>query len=316
MIEPLIADDKSVKTLYMTIYSFHMPAFIVISGMLSRAELNQKSVLKTVGAVLVPFVVFTLFYELFEYVTTGHPSSYLKNLRPYWMLWFLYSLFIWKMILPLFLRVSYPVTVSIALSLAAGYFESIGYFLGVSRTIYFFPFFVVGHKMTHKRLREMRIKYSGLLFRMFFSGIIVMNVLFFAAFDGIEEKWLYGSFSYSKLGYEGLDGLMMRALLLLMAFSTLFSFLMLVPNSKNRLFSRGKNSLYVYVWHGFFIKVFVGIGLVSMVAQLPLWIALSVFFIVSALLTLLLSRDFIAEKTHRLFFAPVERMIYKKLDKN
>lgn len=315
MIESLISTDPIIKTIYLSIYSFHMPAFIFISGMLSKSDINQKVILKMIKSILVPFIVFTIFYELFSYITTGHISSYSKNLQPYWILWFLYSLFIWKLFLPIILSFKFPITISLVIALAAGYFESIGYFLGLSRTLYFFPFFIFGYKFTLKTLIEIKSKYKSKLYLFIFSVIIILNITFFVFYSEIQHQWLYGSYSYHQLGSEGITAGLTRLLLFFISISTVFSILMLIPDKKNKILSKGKNSLQVYVWHGFFIKVLTGTAIISAIGNYSILISIPILFSISVLLTFILSCDFFAEKTDQLIINPVQLLILKKANK-
>ena len=308
MIEPIISTDSVIKTIYLSIYSFHIPAFIVLSGMLSKCDIKQEEILKIVKSILLPFIIFTLFYELFNYRTTGAISSYSKNIQPYWLLWFLYSLFIWKLLLPFVLRFRFPLIISLFIAIGAGYFKSIGYFLGLSRTLYFFPFFIIGYKFTSKALMEMKSKYNSPLYLLIFSGVIVFNITLFSIFSDMQHQWLYGSYSYSRLGAEGVTAGGTRLLLFFVSLSTVFSILMLIPNRRSKILSKGKNSLQVYVWHGFFIK-FTGAAIISAVGNYPVSISMPVLFCTSALLTLILSHDFIAEKTQRLIISPAQSLI-------
>ena len=46
LIEPLIKDSVIIKVIYMSIYSVHMPIFVIISGMLASIKLDKERLLK------------------------------------------------------------------------------------------------------------------------------------------------------------------------------------------------------------------------------------------------------------------------------
>ena len=307
MIEPVIQTQPVFKVLYLSIYSFHMPAFIFLSGMLSKPALNQSDILKLVKSLIIPFVVFSLFYEGLNFCNTGELSQYTKNLQPFWILWFLYSLFIWKLCLPLLLKTKVPIVISLALSLAAGYFDGTMP-LGFSRTFYFLPFFVIGHTVSPKALIETKRKFAAKGFALMFAGLLVLNVLFFAKFADLLPQWLYGSYGYSSLGSSGITAPATRFMFLLIALITLTSVLMLIPNTPNKLLSKGKNSLYVYLWHGIFIQLYAGAIVLSVTGTFPVLISLLILALVSATLTIGLSLDLIAVKTQRLILEPVQSL--------
>ncbi|MGR5132550.1 acyltransferase family protein [Vibrio alfacsensis] len=79
LIEPLIEHSPIIKVAYLSIYSFHMPVFVIISGMLSRSDASSEAVAKVIRNILVPFIAFT--YEAFNYFTTGSIIFFSMNLR-------------------------------------------------------------------------------------------------------------------------------------------------------------------------------------------------------------------------------------------
>jgi hypothetical protein len=60
---------------------------------------------KHAGGALVPLIVFSILYEVFDRVLFGKFSNYAARLYPYWILWFLWSLLIWRIILPVVVKV-------------------------------------------------------------------------------------------------------------------------------------------------------------------------------------------------------------------
>jgi fucose 4-O-acetylase-like acetyltransferase len=309
MIEPILHVSPAIKTVYLFIYSFHIPAFVLISGALSKNILTGDGFLKLVKSILVPFVVFTVLYEFFSLFHEGEFSRSTKNFEPYWLLWFLYSLFIWKLLLPVFLNFSFPVLFSIVLSIGAGYLDSVGYSLGLSRTLYFFPFFILGYKLKPKLANHRRkIGVSMILL----LGVLVLNISTFAYFHEMRQEWLYGSYSFSKLENYGLLAGIKRLLIYGVSFITALSVLMLVPDKKMAISEKGINSFHVYLWHGFFVKILSGIGLIAAIGQLPVASSLPILFILSLLLTLFLSKEYIAESTQRYLIGPANNLLLNR----
>lgn len=54
--------------LYNFIYSFHMPAFVAISGFLFKAETAPSKLVKTI---LIPFVVYNVIFEISSFTSFG-----------------------------------------------------------------------------------------------------------------------------------------------------------------------------------------------------------------------------------------------------
>lgn len=311
VMEPVIENSPVIKATYLSIYSFHMPAFVIVSGMLSRSDASSEAVAKTVRNILVPFVVFTVAYEVFNYLTTGSISNYSKNIQPYWILWFLYSLFLWKLMLPTVLKCKFPISLTLLIAVCAGYFDSVGYDFGLSRTLYFLPFFVIGHKITPEVFTEFRNKYATRLNTTTLI-VIVLNLVFFAYNNDMPHQWLYGSFSYSRLGSDGISAGLIRLGFMFISLLTAFAVLMLIPVGSSKILSQGKNSLYVYAWHGFFIKAFIILGVPMLLTSYSVVTCLSFLFVFSVILTLTLSQEFIANKTKQLVLNPLHHILQSR----
>jgi fucose 4-O-acetylase-like acetyltransferase len=126
----LVTNSPVLKTVYLLIYSFHIPMFVLISGMLTKTELTKKVLFGQVSSLLIPLLVFEVLYELLEFARYDTLSHYTLNLQPYWMLWFLWSLFFWKLLLPVLCCFRFPVIISLIIGVGAGYCSQTGYYLG------------------------------------------------------------------------------------------------------------------------------------------------------------------------------------------
>src|SRR5690606_24404482 len=71
-----ILDDGAVETAYRVVYTFHMPAFILISGYFSRSfDLRTKHVKRLITGVIVPYVIFETAYSLFQRFGNDDPDN-------------------------------------------------------------------------------------------------------------------------------------------------------------------------------------------------------------------------------------------------
>ena len=84
-IEPAYNNNTLLYTLKWLIFSFHMPAFIFISGYFSKRELPF---LTLVRKLLVPYVIYELCYY-FMYTELLHKDTGLYFLRPKFSLWYI-----------------------------------------------------------------------------------------------------------------------------------------------------------------------------------------------------------------------------------
>jgi fucose 4-O-acetylase-like acetyltransferase len=123
--------------LYLLIYSFHMPAFVFLTGYYARFE-PKKIVLK----LIVPYIIFQVWYVYFS-------GNRLQFTPPYWILWYLFAVIIWKLLLPLCeKKLKLSLIIAVIIALLAGFDDTIGYYLSLSRIIVFFPFFLLGNLLS------------------------------------------------------------------------------------------------------------------------------------------------------------------------
>lgn len=308
LIEPIINRNDVIKVIYMSIYSFHMPVFIILSGMLSKIDTSESRVVKNITSLIVPFLVFTILYEIFNIITKGGISHYTIAWQPYWILWFLFSMFIWKASLPIIMQFRFPLLFSIIISLAAGYVNDVGYFLGLSRTLYFFPFFIAGYIFGPKALSN---RFLVKIPKSVFLLVLILNVYIFWVCRELPHQWLYGSLPYAKVGSVEIHTFLIRAALYLISFISSISILMLIPNKESKLTKLGKNSLFVYVWHGFFVKAAIYFGLIHILSNISNTFALTILFITALIITALLSSQLIAAQTEKCLLRPFRKLILK-----
>ncbi|WP_099223653.1 acyltransferase family protein [Listeria costaricensis] len=254
LLQTFIAEYENVRILYLYIYTFHMPAFILMSGYFAKGFRKKGYLSKTIKKLILPYLIFQLIYSIFYYFLLGEDSLSLKILDPEWSMWFLLSLCFWNLMLYLFARFSAKkgLVIAFSLGLLAGYFDMIGGYLSLSRTFVFFPFFLVGFFMTkeHFKLLQTRsAKLVGMLVTLLILGFIILN-------PEMNEDWFLGSKPYDKLVDVKSLGMLIRLAVYGISFLSVFAFFTFVP--KRRLFFTkwGKNTLYVYLLHGFFIKTF------------------------------------------------------------
>jgi len=306
LIELLINKNTLLKAIYLSIYSFHMPLFILIAGMLTKIIYSEKQINKTISGILIPFILFTILYEILNLFIYGNLSNYTLNFQPYWILWFLFSLFIYKILLPIIIKFKFPVLLSIITSLLAGYINSIGYSFGISRTLYFFPFFIIGYIYLDSLLLKL-----NKIPKKYYIIIIFLNIIFFYYMRDMPHQWLYGSYSYGRLDMKEWFSWLIRLSFYIISFITSISVLMIIPDKELFFTKFGINSLYVYLWHGFFIKFISALGLIILIKSLPSFALIIVIFLIALIISSFLSLTFIKNFTYNMLIKPIERILLK-----
>jgi fucose 4-O-acetylase-like acetyltransferase len=148
LVEGMIHEVSVARDIYVAIYLFHMPLFVMVAGIFAKPTVTRRDLDSLLERILLPLIVFQLFYLSFSFLKTGNlPSSIFQ---PYWVLWFLLSIALWRITLPTILRLKMPLLLLTSTTAISGYDVTIGYTFSLSRTIYFAPFFFLGFCMGKK----------------------------------------------------------------------------------------------------------------------------------------------------------------------
>lgn len=240
LIEPWIQSVYGLKVLYIFIYSFHMPAFVLIAGYFAKFTKDYSAKgLQYLGL----FFLFTLLY----WPISG--KGILANLiTPYWVLWFLVSLILWYVLLQLFVKLKHPILISLLVAILAGYINQIGYIASLSRTLVFFPFFLSGYYFNKDAFNLLPKAKAIAIIAIAFSAFMFLGKY-------IDHRWFYGSFPYSSLGHPEWYAGIFRTGFYTLASIMIISFLSLVPTAKRFYTFIGRHTLYIFLFHGLIIKV-------------------------------------------------------------
>ncbi|WP_088006449.1 acyltransferase family protein [Indiicoccus explosivorum] len=278
-------------SIYETIYLFHMPAFILISGYFAKGFRKQGYYLKITKSLLIPYAIFQLIYSFFYFFSGKHETLSFTWLDPYWTLWFLLSLFLWNVLLPLFAKSPKMIIPAVALGLVAGWFDSVGSFLSLSRTLVYFPLFLAGYYFSRPFFTQLQRK--GVRIAAVFVLLAVAGFNHFALPNDMTG-WLLGSVSYGTLGASWWEGTAFRFFWYIGAAVATASFFALSPAKESLITRLGSKSIFIYLLHGFavkFILSFPGVREISQPAQLPALLLLTFF------VTLLLSCPAVTKTT-------------------
>lgn len=248
-----LQENEYLDTLYLVIYLFHMPAFILISGHFSRT-IKNKNDLKKIGKTLVlPYIIFQIAYTFYYKNIFGDDVTY-DFLEPRYALWFLLSMVMWKLMLTIFGRHWIMLIVSVAVSLFAGYISEVNEWLSLARTFFFFPFFLMGYYMNRENFAKMKNKWNISIVSIL--GIVLVFVIHLYG-DVRWQEWLFGRIPYEEIEVPILEiGALSRLLVYVFMFVATYIFLSLVPKNKRWYTNVGAKTLCVYLLHLFIIRAF------------------------------------------------------------
>ncbi|MEQ4715320.1 acyltransferase family protein [Nonomuraea sp. B19D2] len=241
---PTLSAD-SARALYIFIYTFHMPLFVLISGYLSRNFWNSNAKTnKLVDTFLVPYVIVEVGYALLR-VSVGQKWS-LTIIDPAWLNWYLLALLFWRLSTPVWKRMKYPVPVAIAIYLFAGFSQIEGDF-SMDRFFGLMPFFVIGLVMQPEHFEMLNRRWLKVVavFTMLGAAAVAIYVAPKAPLDPF-----YFKASFQDLDLSWYMGLGLRAGLLVCALAMCFAVLALVPRGETWFSDLGTRTLYCYLLHG------------------------------------------------------------------
>lgn len=233
------------------ISSFHMPAFIYISGYFSK---RQHSLAELVQKLLIPYIVYECIYYLL-YTFILHRPTGLYLLYPKFSLWYILALFVWRLITPYFKKLPGHMIIAVAAGLLIGLSGMKDNFLSIPRILVFYPYFLAGYHMNREfftKMRSRKIRTLSAVFLLLCSVALVMNPIH----KMYDPKICYGRYNYHYLGQTPLEGILIRLICYGVGFTLTF-LIAFVITEKSTFFSfLGSRTMPIYIFHGLIYSCF------------------------------------------------------------
>ncbi|MEE1229369.1 MAG: acyltransferase family protein [Lachnospiraceae bacterium] len=260
------AESMKMKSLSIFIYSFHMPLFIFLSGLLQKRWDGEKKFDWNK-----PLFYIILGYTL-KFAIYGIKLVFGKNPTFHWfgdtgLPWYMFAMAAFMVITYLLRKVNPKIVLPlwIAVACAAGYVESIGSFLYLSRILVFFPFYYMGYHLNGKDVMEFTdLKPIKAL------SVLVISVVGYISLFKIDRAYHYirlltGRNAYSLVHVSGGVGWQDRLLCYGLAICMGAAMISLVPNRKLPVAGYiGQNTLQIYFWHRLVLYVIMYVNVAKM----------------------------------------------------
>lgn len=244
-IEPCYQNNDFLYTLKWLIVSFHMPAFIFISGYFSKRELPFSVIVRKL---LIPYIVYEFIYYFF-YIFVLHKETGLHLLYPKFSLWYLLALFVWRTVTPYVKKCPYYMPAAITAGLLIGLSGMQDNYLSLPRILYFYPFFLAGINFNRGTVTKFGKTYIRVLSA---AGIAVFTVLiaFAPVCRSLSVKICYGRYNYDFLEQDMAEGILCRAVCYTIGFAMTFAVMMLIPERRTFCSYIGTRTMAIYLFHG------------------------------------------------------------------
>ena len=224
-----------------------MPLFTFVSGYFctKSKRTTQEKVIK----IFKIYLGVQIFYFLLNKFVFSS-SLTLEFFTPQWTMWYLLSLIFWYILSDYIKDKKKWLILSLIVSLAIGFDDSVGSYASVSRTFFFLPYFVAGMMFKKEYLEKLKNYRIHLLL----SSIVVLFVLYLLK-DGTMIELL---FEYTKYGFyydNRLFPFFIRIFHYIGSFILGGLILSFIPSKATKLHTIGQNSLIMYICHGAVIKL-------------------------------------------------------------
>lgn len=291
VIESYVNKSDMFKSLFLFIYTFHMPLFIFISGLFQKqfSDTNKLRINKVAYFValgfLLKFVNTLCKYVRFKEIKINFLSS--SSIE-----WFMFVLAMYIVTVYILRKVHPALTISISLVAACvgGYFHFINDFLFLSRYFVFLPIYLLGYYLTPETVlkisKNLAVKTASGILAVFYFVLCFRNVDFVYQL----RRLFTGKNPYSTLPFE--CGFQHRLLCYAISAVMCIAVICFIPNIKIPILSKmGANTLSVYFWHIPLLNLIRSTDFFKIVLSLgdPLYKIVLLSF--SVLLTIVLSLD-------------------------
>ena len=300
------AESSTITGVYLFLYLFHMPVFAFISGYFSKTFEPR---VKDVAFLLIPYVFFQIAYISYYSVLglqDGEWGEGMSLTLPFMHNWYLLSLVGWRLMSLYARQWRYAVPFSFVLALLAGFEPSIEWHYSASRTICFFPFFLLGIKAEACVLDKL-VHFRGLAWLLLLSAFVFSMAI---SYIGPATASLIAWTSFYATGYDLpsqiVTGPAYRLGLYSAAVVLGLSFLAIVPRKKTWFTHLGMRTMTVYLLHNFFV-----FGLKKIYPHYQPWITEGILLVSAIGTTFLLSTAFVHQGL-QYPFVMINRLLKKK----
>lgn len=231
------------------IYLFHMPAFIFISGMFAKHNIQQHRyghIFSLLWYYLLAKVILFIGQWLLNYPSVPTFSLFSESGIP----WYLFAMFWFEIIALTLDRFDHRLVAAgiILVAMFAPYWHGLGDFLVLARVVGFMPYFYFGYLMDPQKL-------ASQLEHRRWIGLILMVIAFVGVwftFPHLGNTWGFvtSRLPYIKMGPAYLKyGPLMRLIFGSGVIVLIFSLGTIVPEVSGSLAGLGAKTLQIYIFH-------------------------------------------------------------------
>lgn len=258
------------KSLYLTIYSIHMPLFIFISGLfLKPMDKSTKFPKQKVISYILIGIVLRIIMAVLRLLLGKNMSYSLLDMYDSFT-WFMWAMAVFITMIWIFREYNTKIILMLSLLIGcmAGYDKFLGDKFALMRIVVFLPFFIAGYMIKPEHLAAFLskrwIKVVSIFIVIGFTALFFINTDIYPYLRPIFT----GRNTFSVLGRFSKFGFAVRILCYII--STLFglALMSLVPNINIGIISKtGSKTLQIYFWHQVFLVLLSHFGVYGLISS-------------------------------------------------
>lgn len=246
------------KSLFLIIYSVHMPLFIFISGLFTKPMDKETKFpkQKVISYVLIGIAIRIMMALLSIILNEDFKYSVLDMYDSF--AWFMWAMAVFISIVWLFREYNTKIflLISLVIGCMSGFDKNLGDKLVLMRIVVFLPFFIIGYMIKPEQiLRLISKKWLKIISALFVVGILLLFIFYTDTYK-LFRSMFTGRNNFSYLGEYYNFGFIVRGVTYAVSALFGFSLLCLVPNKNLGFLSGvGTKTLQIYFWHKAFLFV-------------------------------------------------------------
>ncbi|MGW0929712.1 acyltransferase family protein [Streptomyces sp. NPDC002644] len=252
-------------------WAFRVPTFVLLAGVFSSAgPLGARPLRSLVQSIALPGLLFGLLFSLENWALGAEFQVHVAQLP--WNLWFLMSLFFWRLFLPLVVQLRFPLATTTVVALGVGYLPEFGMQFSASRTLVYLPLFYLGWWIGQGGLASWFTRRWTLPVAV--AGIAASAAVGLLWHRDVEGRWLSMRHAYSPDDPMSLEwAWLIRLTVLACAAALVLCLLRVMPRRRLPLISSmGAGGFTIYLLHPLVILPFREKGVIERVDR-PLEVA-------------------------------------------
>jgi Fucose 4-O-acetylase and related acetyltransferases len=233
---------RTIDIIVDSIYFFHMPAFVFVSGFFSKSR-NSRSA-DSLFKLFTAFLLLTAVHLVMAFAM----GRELKLVTPYYSAWYLPALIVWRLATPYFSKVRGAVPIALLAAFLAGFWKDINNSFAFARIISLYPFFLAGYFLSKEKAEGIKTKAASSSIPIGIGLLIAGGLIAAAAkrfLHPAERDFLFNAYSDGAAMHA-----LIRAAIIAVASLVIIGIMFLGTDRRIPILTKaGKNSLAVYLIH-------------------------------------------------------------------